>query len=53
MDGKLEKAIVSTIHYGKNIILQDHTSVSRVLSLIAKTSISNRFDTAQTDYKNG
>lgn len=52
-EGKLEKAIVSTIHYGKNIILQDHTSVSRVLSLIAKTNISNRFDTAQTDYKNG
>ena len=53
MEGKLEKAIVSTIHYGKNIILQDHTSVSRVLSLIAKTNVSNRFDTAQTDYKNG
>lgn len=52
-DGRLEMAIVSTIHYGKNIILQDHTSVCRVLSLIAKTNISNRFDTAQTDYKNG
>lgn len=53
IDGMLEKAIVSTIHYGKNIILQDHTSISRVLSMIAKTNISNRFDTAQTDYKNG
>lgn len=53
IDGKLEKAIVSTIHYGKNIILHDYSSVSRVLSLISKTNISNRFDTAQTDYKNG
>lgn len=52
IDGKLEKAKVSTIHYGKNIILHDHSSVSRVLSLIARTNISNRFDTAQTDYQN-
>lgn len=52
IDGKLEKAIVSTIHYGKNIILHDYSSVSRVLSIISKTNISNRFDTAQTDYQN-
>lgn len=52
IDGKLEKAIVSTIHYGKNIILHDYSSVSRVLSLISKTNVSNRFDTAQTDYQN-
>ncbi len=52
-DGKLEQAIVSTIHYGKNIVLYDYTSVSRVLGLIAKTNISARFDTTKTDYQNG
>lgn len=52
-DGRLEKAIVSTIHYGKNIILDDYTSVSKVLSLVAKTKISERFDAGRTDYQNG
>lgn len=51
--GKLEQSIVSTIHYWKNIVLNDFTTVSRVLSLIAKTNISERFDTGQTDYQNG
>lgn len=51
--GKLEKAVVSTIHYGKNIVLSDYTSVNYVLSMIAKTNISHRFDTAQSDYGNG
>lgn len=49
----LERATVSTIHYGKNIILNDYTSVSRVLSLINKTNISKRFDTNRTEYING
>ena len=52
-DGKLEKAIVSTIHYGKNIILDDYTSVSKVLSLVAKTKISERLDVGKTEYQNG
>lgn len=51
--GKLEQSIVTTIHYWKNIVLHDFTTVSRVLSLIAKTNISERFDTGQTDYQNG
>lgn len=52
-DGKLEKAIVSTIHYGKNIVLDDYTSVSKVLSLVAKTKISERLDVGKTEYQNG
>lgn len=51
--GKLEIAIVSTIHYWKNIVLDDYTSVSQVLSNIAKTNISSRFDTGETNYQNG
>ena len=53
LDGKLEKAIVSTIHYGKNIVLDDYTSVSKVLSLVAKTKISERLDVGKTEYQNG
>lgn len=52
-DGKLEKAVVSTIHYGKNIILDDYTIVSKVLSLVAKTKISERLDVGKTEYQNG
>ena len=50
---KLEKAIVSTIHYGKNIILDDYTSVNRVLQSISKTNISQRFDVWESQYQNG
>ena len=52
IQGKLEKAIVSTIHYWKNIVLTDYTSVSHILSNIAKTNISARFDTGETNYLN-
>lgn len=53
LEGKLEQSVVSTIHYWKNIVLDDFTSVSRILSLVAKTNISERFDTGDVDYING
>lgn len=53
LEGKLQLSVISTIHYGKNIVLDDFTSVSRVLWILAKTNISERFDTEDKTYRNG
>ncbi len=49
----LERAMVSTIHFWKNIVFTDYTSVNSILSSISKTNVSKRFDIRRTDYDNG
>lgn len=48
----LASAIVSTIHYSKNIILTDYSTPKMVLDEIRKANVSLNFDTSQTDYRN-
>lgn len=50
---KLDEVGVSAIHYGKNIILTDHTTPYAYLKEIAKANISKRLDFNQTDFRNG
>jgi len=50
--GQLWNVPVSAIHYSKNIILDDFTSVSMILDEIYKTDISYRLDSNTKDYRN-
>lgn len=50
---KLAYADVSTIHYGKNIVLTDGSIPYSYLKEVAKINISRLRDTNQSDYRNG
>ncbi len=43
---------VSTIHYSKNIVFTDFTSVSSIINTVSKINASKIFDLGQTDYSN-
>lgn len=50
---QLANTLVSTIHYGKNIVLPKYSTTSQYMSLLNKADINGRLDTNQTDYRNG
>jgi hypothetical protein len=50
--GQLWNAPVSAIHYSKNVVLDDYTSASMILTEIAKANISYRLNANTKDYRN-
>lgn len=48
----LEEAEVSSIHYSKNIILNDYTEPFHYINEMRKVDISRMYDFNQTDYRN-
>lgn len=53
IEGELEKAAVSSMHYSKNIILTDYTTCSMVMKDLEKADLGKRLDLNKTDYRNG
>ncbi len=51
--GYLEKANVSLIHYGKNIVLTDYTTPATYINELCKADIPKMYDFNKTDYRNG
>ncbi len=49
---ELEEAQVSAIHYGKNVILTDHSLPMSYIQEIKKADINNIYDANQTDFRN-
>lgn len=49
----LENAMVSTIHFGKNILLLDYIRCSMVLAELKKLNLWPRLDVNLRDYRNG
>jgi len=50
---KLPQANISSIHYGKNIILEDYTTPYSYIKELKKVDINKIIDVNQTDYRNG
>ncbi len=50
---QLDQAKISSIHYGKNIILTDYTTPFSFINELKKVDISKIYDINQTDYRNG
>ncbi len=48
----LENALVSAIHYSKNVILTDGSTPYGILQELSKANYSLRLDTNQTDFRN-
>lgn len=48
----LTQALVSSVHYSKNIPLTDHTIPQTYLKELNKLNINKKLDTNQTDYRN-
>lgn len=48
----LMEAKIKTIHYSKNIVFDDCTSASSIISLLGKIKLTQRLDLNQTDYWN-
>lgn len=49
----LPQAKVSAIHFGKNIVLTDHTTPFTYIRELKKIDTNKIYDVNQTDYKNG
>lgn len=52
-ESQIHKAKVSSIHYGKNIILDDYTTPYTYIKELQKVDISKINDSNRTDYRNG
>jgi len=50
---QLEQARVSKIDYSKNIVFNDHTPVSTIVSKMRTANIYKVYDVQKTDFKNG
>lgn len=50
---QLEQARVSKIDYSKNIVFNDHTPVSTIVSNMRMANIYKVYDVQKTDFKNG
>jgi len=50
---KLTDAKVSSIHFGKNIVLSDYSTPFSYIKELMKIDVSNIHDVNQTDYRNG
>ena len=48
----LVNAIVTGIHYGKNVVLENKSTCSLVINTIYKLKISRRWDIGNTDFRN-
>ncbi len=48
----LEKALVSKIHYSKNIILPEYVIPSMIVGEVRKVDFDARYDIAEKDYRN-
>ncbi len=49
---RLSSAPVSAIHYSKNIVLDDYTSVSMITNQLKKVDVKTIIDTEQREYRN-
>lgn len=49
----LRNASVSSIHFSKNIILEDFLTSSMMINELKKTDLGKRLDLNKTDYRNG
>lgn len=49
---ELRFAEVSSIHYGKNIVLTDYVTCSGILRTLAKVNVKAWFDVASVDFRN-
>lgn len=47
-----KQASVSSIHYGRNITLDNYLISSMIINLISKCDLSKRLDTGNTDFRN-
>lgn len=48
----LKYAEVSSIHYGKNIVLSDHATCGGMLRALSKVNVNGWFDVSKQDYRN-
>ncbi len=48
----LAEADVQTVHFGKNIVFKDHTTVSSILQPLSKIKLTRKLDMGKTDYIN-
>ncbi|MDP2643266.1 MAG: hypothetical protein Q8P62_05480 [Candidatus Peregrinibacteria bacterium] len=48
----LARAPVSAVHYSKNVALDDFTSVSMIISELAKVDVNQRMDISESKYRN-
>lgn len=49
----IKEAVVSSIHFGKNFILNDYSTPYYYLSLLSKVNINMAYDLNSTDFRNG
>ncbi len=48
----LINAKVVRIHYGKNLIITEHSTCTEIIKVLGKSDISRRLDVSRTSYKN-
>ena len=50
---KLSEANISSIHYGKNVVLTDYTTPNLYLLELNRLDVNGKLDVNQTDFRNG